>query len=129
VTPVSSWPRKLLDLLEQLRSSPAPGSRRSCREIVAIRTTRRARKKLGDRLTVEHFSEVPSDDSPSRRDFRADEEQAQLALLIAAASDLRRTGRSNASPTCAAIRPASLAAWLLREASLPPPVDAHTGAA
>ena len=78
---------------------------------------------------MEHFSEVPSDDSPSRRDFRADEEQAQLALLIAAASGSSANGQVERVADLRSDPAGLLAAWLLREASLPPPVDARIGAA
>lgn len=119
-----------LHLLERLRSSPAPG-------IAAILPEKSSRfvhdpaggEKLGDRLTVEHFSGVPSDDSRSRRDFRADEEQAHLALLIAASSGSSANGQVERVADLRSDPAGLLAAWLLREASLPPPVDARTGAA
>jgi hypothetical protein len=116
------------DLLERLCSSSAPG-------IAAILAERSARfvhdpasgEQLSDRLTVDHLPESSPDDSRSKHDFRAAEEQAQLALLVAAASGASANGRAERSADLRNDPAGILAAWLLRQASMPP-AEAHMGA-
>jgi hypothetical protein len=118
-----------LDLLDRLCATAAPG-------IVAILAEKSAHfvhdpkrgRTLGDRLTVDRLPGTTTEEARSPQDFRACEEHAQLALLVAAAS------AGSASPPAEpadALRgdPAGLlASWLLREASLPQPAEAHSGA-
>jgi hypothetical protein len=119
-----------LDLLDRLSATAAPG-------IVAIVAEKSAHfvhdpergSTLGDRLAVDRLPATTTGEARSPQDFRACEEQAQLALLVAAAS------AASASPPAEPADPLRgdpaglLASWLLREASLPQPAEAHSGAA
>jgi len=118
-----------LDLLDRLCASAAPGIAAILGEHAAQFVHDPARGvKLGDRLTVDYLPESGPVDARSPQDFRAGQERAQLALLVAAAAD----SVSAPAEPADALRgdPAGLlASWLLREASLPQPAQAHTGAA
>jgi hypothetical protein len=113
-----------IDVLERLRSSTAPG-------VAAILPAGAARfvhdpaggERFADRWTVEEVPAAPAEHPRVGPDFRAAQERAQLALLIAAAAEVptngtARTERLRRDPA------GLLAAWLLREASLARTVDA-----
>ena len=118
------------DLLERLCSSPSPG-------VAAILAEGSSRfvhdpaggERLADRLTVEHFPEISPNDARSKNDFRAAEERAQLALLLAATSGTSPNGSGGRSESAQGDPADLLAAWLLRQANLPPSAEPSTGVA
>lgn len=117
-----------LDVVERLRSSPAPG-------IAAILPEGAARfvhdpaggEKLADRWTVDELPEAPQENPRHGHDFRATQERAQLALLIAAAAGVPANGTAHRSEELRRDPAGLLAAWLLREAGLPQTADAIPG--
>jgi hypothetical protein len=116
-----------LDVLDRLRSSLTPG-------IAAILPEGATRfvhdpaggGRLSDRLTVDPPPESPADDSRPKHDFRAAEERAHLALLIAAATGGSENGSADRFEELRSDPAGLLAAWLLREANLPQTADAVT---
>lgn len=112
------------DALQRLAATEAPG-------VAAVLGDAAARfvhdpaggPALAERLSVERLPETASDAPGSRSGFRAREELAQLRVLAAASVGLVEAGA--ADPGARASEPADvLAAWLLRQASLPQPASA-----
>lgn len=118
------------DLFERLGSTSAPG-------VAAILAEGASRfvhdptggERLAGRLTVEFLPELSPNDARSKNDFRATEERAQLALLLAASSGTSLNGSGGRSESAKGDPADLLAAWLLRQASPPPSAEVPGGVA